>query len=369
MLHKNITLGEIHKLHNWEVANQTARLALVVTSADIGKVAWQTDNDTYWVLKDDSPLLWNSIGKDGAPLQSLDFDTATVAASAVGRLKWNDTDGTLDLGLKGGNVTLQVGQEVVSRIYNNTGTTLNDGQIVYVTGASVGRPTVALADADSELTSARTIGMVTESIPNLSEGYITRFGFVRDLNTNAYNEGDILYLSSTAGEFTNIEPVPPKHRVNVGVVARKHPTAGSIFVDINNGYELDELHDVLISTPTDGQVISYNAATGLWKNVTIVGAGAKNSFATRLVSTNSSVVNTDCTVRTDCSSAAVTLQLPTAASASGLVFNLKKIDSSSNDMIIQANGAETIDGSNSASVGIQYQTISIQSNGASWDII
>lgn len=369
MLHKNITLGEVHKIHNWEVANSTARLALSLTDADIGKVAWQLDDDSYWALKDNSPLAWNPIGKDGSPVQSFDFATTTSATGAVGRLKWNDVDGTLDLGLKGGNVTQQIGQEIVKRVYNNTGSTLSDGQVVYVTGASAGRPTVALADADSEATSARTIGVVTESIPNNSEGFITTFGFVRDLNTSAFNEGDALYLSGTPGGLTNIEPIPPQHRVTVGIVARKNAVDGSLFIDVDNGYELDELHDVLINTPTDGQVMSYHAATGLWKNVTIVGTGAKNSFATRLVSTNTTILNTDCTVRADCSSAPVTLQLPTAAPGSGLVFNLKKVDNSSNAMIVQADGVETIDGSITAPVNVQYQTLTIQSNGTSWDII
>lgn len=268
MLHKNIGLTEIHRIHNWEYADSTVRLAASgLTSSDIGKVAWQKDNDTYWVLKTTSPLVWITLGKDGSPVTSLDFNTATTATDAVGRVKWNDTDGTIEVGLKGGQTTLQVGQEVVKRIYNNTGSTLVDGQVVYITGAQGSRPTVALADADIEAKSSRTIGVVTETIPNSSEGFITVFGYVRGLNTSAFNEGDPLYLSGTPGVYTNLEPVPPMHRVSVGFVIRKNPTDGSIFISVNNGYELDELHDVLISGIQNNQYLKYDSASGLWKNV------------------------------------------------------------------------------------------------------
>lgn len=369
MLHKNISLSEIHKIHNWEVSDATARNALSVTSGDIGKIAWQTDNDTYWALKNNSPVTWNTLGKDGSPVSNLDFNTATTATDSVARLKWNDVDGTLEVGLKGGQSTLQIGQEIVKRIYNNTGSTLTDGQVVYVTGASAGRLTVALADADFESTSHRTIGVVTETIANNSEGFITVFGFVRGLNTSSFNEGDLLYLSGTPGVYTNVEPVAPQHRVIVGFVIRKNASNGSIFISINNGYELNELHDILISSVTDGQVLAYDSATGTWKNVSISGVGSDTSYPTRVVTTSTSISNLDYTIRCNCSSNDITINLPAASTLSGYVFNIKKIDNTSNKVFIQANSVEEIDGTNVAEIEVQYVTLTIQSNGTSWDII
>lgn len=370
MLHKNIGLSENHKIHNWEYTNQAARTsASGLSSSDIGKVAWQKDNDTYWVLKTASPLVWVSLGKDGSALTSLDFDTATTATGAVGRLKWNDSDGTLEVGLKGGQSTLQIGQEVVRRIYNNTGSTLTDGQVVYLTGASAGRPTVALADADLEATSAKTFGIVTEVITNGSEGFVTTFGYVRGLNTSAFNEGDMLYLSGTAGQYTNIEPVPPQHRVSVGLVVRKNAVDGSIFVSINNGYEIDELHDVLISNPVDGQVLVFDGVSKLWKNVTASGFTPSNVIATRLVTANYTVVQQDCTIRVNATSGNVVVQLPAASSVTGYYFIIKKIDNTTNSVTINPNSTELIDGSTSASIYVYNQSLTIQSNGTSWDII
>ena len=62
------------------------------------------------------------------------FDTTVAVTEAVAKLQWDDGNGTLQFGLKGGNVNLQVGQELVALCYNDSGTNLVDGQIVYISG-------------------------------------------------------------------------------------------------------------------------------------------------------------------------------------------------------------------------------------------
>jgi len=76
---------------------------------------------------------------DLTAIDSIAFDTAAGETSAVGKIVWNDTDGTLEFGLKGGNVTLQIGQEQVVRVRNNTGATLHNGSAVYITSATSGQ--------------------------------------------------------------------------------------------------------------------------------------------------------------------------------------------------------------------------------------
>lgn len=206
---------------------------------------------------------------DAPTLDAVIFDQTANETPSVGKLSWNTTDGTLNLGLTGGEVTLQIGQEQVVRIRNNTGSTITNGQVVYVTGALGQRPTVALASAVGEGTSSKTFGVATEDIPNNSEGFIATAGLVRGVATNAFNEGDALYLSSTAGAFTNVKPQSPLHLVNIGWVIKKAGVDdGSIFVHVQNGFELPEIHDVLISTPKDGDVLQYDGLTDLWKNGT-----------------------------------------------------------------------------------------------------
>lgn len=205
-----------------------------------------------------------------ATLGYADFDVTATPAGAVGRFKWNDTDGTMDLGLKGGNVTLQVGQENVLRVTNDDTVTLTDGMVVYVTGANGTNLLVKRALATTDLTSASTIGMITESIATNQHGFVTTFGLVRGLNTSALTAGDVLYLSpSTSGAYTNVKPTAPDHMVLVGYCKKVSAGDGEIFVKVDNGYELDELHNVKITSATAGDLLIYDQTAGYWENAKI----------------------------------------------------------------------------------------------------
>ena len=205
----------------------------------------------------------------------VDFDTTAAPATAVGRLFWNDQDGTLDLGLKGGSVTIHIGQKQVIRIVNKVGSSLSAAnyQCVKISGAQGQRPKVALAQANNDANSADTIGLVNETIADNQEGFVCTGGTITNINTTgslqgeSWNDGDVLYLSGTvAGRITNVKPSAPTHTVIVGFVIYAHINQGKIFVKVDNGYELDELHNVNITSPSNGQVLTYN--NGLWENQT-----------------------------------------------------------------------------------------------------
>lgn len=200
----------------------------------------------------------------------IQFDTAAAATGGVGKLLWNDTDGTLEFQMKGGNVTLQVGQEEVLRVTNQSGSTMVDGQVVYITGSTGNHLNVTLSQANSEATSSKTLAVVTETILNNQSGFATTSGLVRNLNTSALTEGAAVWLSPTVpGGLTSTKPVAPNHAVLIGWCVRQHASVGVIYVHIANGYELEELHNVLITSVQDKQVIRYDSATSLWKNVTL----------------------------------------------------------------------------------------------------
>jgi hypothetical protein len=219
-----------------------------------------------------------NLGEFGIQLGNLEFDnTPTNIPTTAGSVVWNDTDGTLDLKLKGGNVTLQIGQEQVSRVVNKTATNItlleSNYQAVRVTGAQGQRLKVDLALATNDLLSAETIGLVTETIANNQEGFITTSGLVRNINTTGslqsetWADGDILYLSpTTAGNITKVKPTAPNHIVIIGYVVYAHVNQGTIFVKVDNGYELNELHNVLINGVANNDVLTYDSATSLWKN-------------------------------------------------------------------------------------------------------
>jgi hypothetical protein len=212
----------------------------------------------------------------------VEFDQTPTGAAGVAVMRWNDTDGTVDLGLKGGNVTLQIGQEQVARVVNKTGASLLEAnyQVVKVDGAIGNRLQVMLAQANNDANSAETLGIVTETIADNQEGFITTSGLVRNINTTGslqsetWADGDMLYLSgSVAGQLTNVKPTAPIHTVIMGYVVRAHATQGQIYVKVDNGYELGELHNVNVNSAVDKDLIQYNSSTQLWNSVSLSGAG------------------------------------------------------------------------------------------------
>jgi len=204
---------------------------------------------------------------------SITFDTTAAEASAVAKLFWDDGDGVLSNGLKGGNVTLQIGTQEFARVYNDSGTTLTKGQAVYISGAQGNRVAVKLARANVEATSFGTIGLVAETMTSGAEGFIIVSGALYKLNTQGLTAGATVYLSpTTAGAVTTTKPQAPDQLVVIGWVERVDNIVGSIYVKIDNGYELDELHDVQITSPQSGNVLIYDATTtptGVWKNANL----------------------------------------------------------------------------------------------------
>lgn len=160
-------------------------------------------------------------------------------------------------------------------VKNDSGVTINKGEAVYVSGANGTNVLVKKALADSDLTSARTLGLAAETINNNAHGYIVAEGAITNIDTSAAGAaGDPVYLSGvTAGAliygFVN-KPHAPVHLVYLGVVTRKHASTGEIFVKVQNGFELEELHDVAVTTVTDDQTIMWNSSTNLWENHTLV---------------------------------------------------------------------------------------------------
>ena len=154
-------------------------------------------------------------------------------------------------------------------VRNATGATLAKGTIVYISGANGNNVQVSPALATGDSTSARTIGWLAASIPNNGSGLCMVEGYLEGLNTQGFTAGAQLYLSGTvAGGFTATKPQAPTHLVYVGVVTKISAGDGHVFVKVQNGYELDELHNVLITSPTNNQVLAYDSATQLWKNAT-----------------------------------------------------------------------------------------------------
>ena len=152
-------------------------------------------------------------------------------------------------------------------VRNQSGSTMAAGTIVYVSGATGNKPLITKAQANNDANSAQTIGFVKTSIANNGTGYVIVRGELNNIDTSALSEGAQLYLSpTTAGTWTTTKPSAPNHLVYVGIVIRSHPTLGTILVSVQNGYELNELHDVALASEANNDLLVYESSTDLWKN-------------------------------------------------------------------------------------------------------
>lgn len=215
----------------------------------------------------------------GTPLTNAEVDANFSNLNADKVETVSSPDASITFNKVGTNIELQVSQDspastLLAPVRNETGATLTKGTIVYISGASGNKCLVDKALATSESTSSKTFGMITADISTNQNGYATISGIVSGLDTSAYADGTTLYLSPvTAGTYTATKPSAPDHLVYVGVVTRSHATQGAIQTRIQNGYELDEIHDVSISSVAQNDFLVRNGSN-LWVNQTPVTARA-----------------------------------------------------------------------------------------------
>ena len=176
---------------------------------------------------------WGLGGTYGiSEINYLDFDLTPTEATQAGRLQWDATDHTLQLGMVGGVVNLQMGQEMLFYCVNDSGVEIANGKIVYQIGTSNGHPTVGLADATAASGKTRVFGVATETIANGTSGYINTGGMVRDVDTSGLAAGNALFLSTTGdGSWTLVPPAPPDSWTAVGLVVDVG-ASGSIYTRI-----------------------------------------------------------------------------------------------------------------------------------------
>ena len=169
-----------------------------------------------------------------------------------------------------GSITIDAtsAQELLTATVTNAeATPITKGQVVYIFGATGNRPSVKLAYNTGDATSAKTFGVVSDaSIAAGGTGTVTCVGVVDGLNLGTYNDGDTVYLGATPGSITATKPYAPNHLVYVGIIERANAGNGELYVRIQNGYELDEIHDVQITTPpASGSLLIRDNTLSLWK--------------------------------------------------------------------------------------------------------
>lgn len=180
---------------------------------------------------------------DGIVSSSIQLSGGT---GTQGTVSWNTDEETLDLIQNG--ATLQLGQELQVHCRNNTASTIANGKVVMATGTlgASGRITISPYDGTTDI--KYVVGIATEDIIAGDDGKITAFGKVRGIDTSAYNEGDILY-PTTSGNLTATVPtsgiknaiaiVINKHAVQGTLMVRFTPLNENAYVPISGDFTLD----------------------------------------------------------------------------------------------------------------------------------
>ena len=201
-------------------------------------------------------------GNVSANAYQLTTSPGTLTA-ATGQMVWSAAEQTMNLGMNYG-VTQQVGLETYILI--KASATITDGQVIMFTGANGDNVTGAPANTASVgFRPEYIIGVATQDIANNAFGYVTVFGVVHGLNTNAYNVGDILWVdNATPGALTATRPSDPNFQIEVAAVTKKSGGDGHIQVRVTAFNNIDSLTNVTTTTPSNGQALVYNG--NIWVN-------------------------------------------------------------------------------------------------------
>jgi hypothetical protein len=165
-------------------------------------------------------------------------------------------------------------KHLVKSDYNGT---INKGQAIYVTGSTGQSGTNMLVNRASnniEMTSSKTMGLLEQSLNKNGIGYVVTEGLLAGLNTNGANPGDPVWLGVDGNLIYGLanKPVAPAHLVFIGIVTRAQQNNGEIFVKVQNGFEVEELHNVVLNGKASGDMLKWNGTT--WVNF----HGASGSF-------------------------------------------------------------------------------------------
>jgi hypothetical protein len=208
----------------------------------------------------------------------IDFDTTYATTLGAGQLGWNGND-TLGLGMIGGNVIQHIGEDQF--FYIKASATIAKGQVVMFTGA-VGASGVPLGAPATGITNGNYImGVAAEAIANNGFGLVQTFGVLRNVNTSGYADGDILwYNPAVTGGLTKTEPVAPNVKAQIAAVINGGSSGGgTILIRINAGSTLGGTDsNAQITTPSNGQIITYDGQDGYWRNTDLT-AGTAISVA------------------------------------------------------------------------------------------
>ena len=490
MLHKNAILGEIHKVHNWEYSNESERISATgFLSTDIGKVAWQKDNDSFWFLSSYSPVIWRSFANSPNNVTGDDLEDGIRTAGVVQLPSFTDNqNGTCTIGVGlfslynnpdflGIPRTYPIQQTILNLTDNSANYILadyNSGSPIYTVVTSI--PAVNTTDSDRipvysvyrsgsdihyfnwdhlgiglaekinqrlrrtdrfRIDNGLALSESSTRVVNISSGqlwaganiitldaissssithtphfyYHSAGNWVRgtftQYNNSQYDDGTNLvnltnnkyavnwiyrsvqqdgtmYVLLGGGDYSLIEAQASKEPQKPVEIATQAILVGRIIVQkgSNTSTQIDRVIDVSFGSSPVG---NHNDLSGIQGGNTSefyhltqseysgTGTGVfvrKDNpiikYSTRLVTSDSSINQTDYTVRCNTASSAILITLPNVVSNTGRVIKIKKLSRSN---YVRVQGDASIDESPYIDIFVLNQSLTLQSNGTSWDII
>jgi hypothetical protein len=210
-----------------------------------------------------------NLGEYGLATGFITFDTTpTNTPTTQGTMFWDVDDLTVDIILNG--FRMKIGEDIFYPVKNQTASLIPKGTNVRFAGTfgSSSRLLITPFLANGTFPSSYYMGVTAEDIASGEDGKVLWFGRIRRLNTNSFNENDILYASTTvAGGFQTTMPQAPNNIIEVAAVVKKSINQGTIFVRPQFGSNINRDEGVKIITPLAGNILEYQAS-GLWENVT-----------------------------------------------------------------------------------------------------
>ena len=261
---------------NVTITNGAGSISIAsATTGDVFGPASATDNalarfdSTSGKLIQNSTVTLDDNANLASPL-SIQMGNGSAVTATAGKLWYDNSNGSWNMGMGNGNITQQVGEEIFT--YVRASDAITEGNVIARTGTYGTSGVITAAPAAVGLTDAGLIiGVATENIAKNSFGRVTYFGVVHGLNTSGYSDGDDIWYDPTViGGYTKTKPSAPNIKVQIGTIIKAAGgTNGSIQVNLGSSSQLGgtDSNVQLSASPADGSLLQYDSGLTYWKNV------------------------------------------------------------------------------------------------------